>query len=451
MGLIAPKFLISADAQDVTAAIASSLVSLRLTDEAGLQADMLEIVLADTDDAAPIPLPRTGAELELFLGYDDETARMGLFICDEVEFSGPPDRMTIRARAATYEGTAGGKTSLQSQKTKSWKDGTKLADMAAKIAKDNNLELSIAASMKKIVLPHLSQTAESDISFLARVLKTYDGVVKPSGGKLVIIKRGESKTASGDKLPTVIVDKTNVTNYHLNIARREKPGTVVAFWHSTTKSRRVQITVGLGDPVQQLRHHYPNEAAAKAAAQSALDKKKRGSRKINLTVPGATNIIAEALLVLTGFRDEINGEWLISRVEHDLDGKGGYSCHIDAEKPTEAADAEENGEPDPVGTGKKEQPAGGLPEQDDDTPEPEPEASGELADLKSQLSTMKAAWIGEYTKSNAVIAEAQAAQDAGDYTLSRQKLEQSVAIVDAARAKYSAPADQLKAKIDALS
>ena len=53
-----PDFRIRADREDKTAVIKDRLLSLRLTDEAELKADDVELVLDDRDGA--IALPRTG-------------------------------------------------------------------------------------------------------------------------------------------------------------------------------------------------------------------------------------------------------------------------------------------------------------------------------------------------------------------------------------------------------
>lgn len=337
MGLnpVRPAYRISANEQDITAAILDRFVSLHLTDDTGLDSDTLEVVLSDHDSTRPLRIPSKGAELELWLGYDGTTRRMGLFVCDEVEKSGWPGRMTIRARAAIYEQTPKGKTDLQTQKTRSWPKDTKLADMVAKIAKEHGMKPAVAKSLQAIKLPHIDQTDESDISFLLRVAKTYDAMVKPGDGKLVVAKRGESKSASGDELPVVLMTADQVTDWRYSESSKESPGTVVAYWHDTRATAKKQsVTVGSGDPTKRLRHNYPTQEAAKAAAQSELDKRKRGEKKFSGTLPGNPNLLAEGRLVLSGFGEGPDGEWLLKRVEHDL-AEGGYVCRVECEKPTD--------------------------------------------------------------------------------------------------------------------
>jgi hypothetical protein len=334
-----PAFRLTANDKDITATIQDRFRSLRLTDESGLSSDMLEITLADHDPQNRIKRPPKGAELELWLGYDGQVKRMGLFVCDEWERGGWPGYVTIRARAAVYDETTKGKTDLQTQKVRSWPNGIKLGDMVAKIAKEHSMQPAVASALAGIALPHYDQTEESDLSFLLRILKHYDAIVKPAGGKLVVAKRGDSKTISGDDLPTVTLDATDITDWHVNQSERESPGTVVAYWHSTPQSHRNEISVGSGDPVTRIRHFFPTADAATKAAQAELDKRTRQRNRFSGSLPGNPDLMAEARLVLTGFGvDDVDGEWLLKRVEHELDAAGGYRCLVEAELPNDAAE-----------------------------------------------------------------------------------------------------------------
>lgn len=328
-----PAFRLSANGADITATIAAKYTSLRLTDEAGFQSDTLEITLADNDPANPVRKPPKGAELELWLGDSVAAARMGMFVMDEVELSGWPGQMVIRARAAPMEKSKGGKSDLQTQKTRDWPKGTKLQAMVQKIAKEHSLEAAVAKSLQAITLPHFDQTEESDISFLIRVAKKYDAVVKPGGGKLAVVKRGESKTASGDDMPTVVLMATDCTGWSENESARDSDGTVVAYWHDKGAAKRQEVKAGSGDPVRKLRHNYPDKASAEKAAQAELDKRGRSKNKFSCRMPGDPSLAAEAKLALLGFHPDVATSWLITRVQHEVTPGAGYTCEVEAEKP----------------------------------------------------------------------------------------------------------------------
>lgn len=344
MGLT-PDYRLLANSKDITSTINDRLISLRYTDEAGLASDMLELVLADNDPATPIQLPATGAELELFLGYDGAAERIGMFVCDEFELAGWPGEMTIRARAAPFDLSKGGKSNMQTQKTRSWAKGTTLGAVVKKIAKEHGLTAAVASKLASIALPHIDQADESDIHFLNRIAQKYDAIVKPAAGKLILAKKGEAKTISGQSLPTVKLTPPEVSRWRMVRSTRETAGTVVAYWHAVKQAHRNEVKVGTGEPVRRLKMWYPTKEMALAAARSELDRRERGRITVSVTLPGRTDLVAEGRVVLSGFRDGVDGEWSITRAEHSLDS-GGYTTTIEAETPNEGEtpDVEESAE-----------------------------------------------------------------------------------------------------------
>lgn len=336
MGLkIRPEYRLLANQADITGVIADRLKTLRFTDEAGLESDVLEITLADHDPDNPIQMPPTGAELELFLGYDGVSQRIGTFMCDEVELAGWPGEMTIRARAAPFDTSKAGKSNLQTQKTRSWPKDTKLGAMVKKIANEHGMEAALDDKLAAIVLPHIDQADESDLHFLVRVARKYDAIVKPAGGKLVLAKVGGAKTVSGQSLPTVVLAPGEVSRFRMVMSKRETAGMVVAYWHAVKSAKRHEVKVGGGEPVTRLKMYYPTREMALAAARSELDRRERRRVTISVTLPGRTDLVAEGRLVLAGFRVGVDGEWSITRAEHILDG-GGYTTTVDAEQPNDA-------------------------------------------------------------------------------------------------------------------
>jgi len=325
-----PRFRVTVDGQDITSVLIDRLVSLVLTDEAGVTSDAVEIVLADHLPLARLAIPPMGAEIRVALGYDVRLKDMGLYIADEIEVSGPPDRMRIRARASVHGATTSGKTAITAQRTRSWPAGTLLGDMVAKIATEHGLVAAVADSLRGIALPHIDQLEESDINLLTRVARERDAIAKPGGGRLVVARRGESLTATGEEMPRIQRGRGQVTSWRMVRSLRAETGQVVASWRDKGAAADVEVTAGEGDPVRRLRETYPTEEAAQAAADAALRRARREGTQISITLPGDPDLVAEARLVLSGLRAGVDGEWLITGVVHQLD-KGGYRCSVTAE------------------------------------------------------------------------------------------------------------------------
>lgn len=159
--------------------------------------------------------------------------------------------------------------------------------------------------------------------------------MKPAGGKLVVAKKGETKSVSGQQLPPIILGPQEVSSFRLVRSRRETAGSVVAYYHAIKEAKRHAVKIGAGEPVTRLRMYFPTEEMAFAAARSELDRRERGAVTVSLALPGRPELAAEAELVLAGFRDGVAGSWLITRVEHSLDAAG-YACSVEAELPNQS-------------------------------------------------------------------------------------------------------------------
>jgi phage protein D len=321
-----PTFRILADSKDVTAAIADRLISLSITDEAGFASDEITLRIDDRDDK--VALPRTGAELEVFLGYVKQgLVRMGMYTVDEIGHDGPPAVMTIRAKAANM------RQSMKSRKTRSW-NSTTLGKIVETIASEHDYTATVSADLAILAIDHVDQAEESDLHFLTRLAKERDAVFKPAAGYFVVAPRGESKSVSGKTLTPVAISGEQVNTWSMKAASRGKYQAVTANYHDAGQADRIDVTVGEGDPAFKLPFTYPNKEQAEGAAKGKLAALERGTATLDLTVVGNPALAAESMMSLSGVNSKVNGDWSVIRVDHRLEGQGGYSCNISSETPT---------------------------------------------------------------------------------------------------------------------
>ena len=323
-----PSYRIEANGNDITAAIRQRFISMTLTDEAGIASDCMTLELDDS--GAGINLPATGAELRVWLGYEGAARFMGLYVVDEIELKGPPDRMTITAKAAPMKDSKA-YTALHTQHNRSWTPRT-LGDLAASIAAEHGLTPAVSPALASHKLPHLDQADESNMNLLTRVAKSVGGIAKANDGKLIIVPQGEGKTISGKSMPTVSIARTSGTSHSVKLIGRQDYKRVVTVWRDTNAAQDKEATAGEGEPVRRIRHVYPDQAAAEKAAQTSLEAYRRGKSTLSVSLPGRTELAAEGRLTLSGFRSGVNGEWSITRVTHKLSA-GGYVTDVEGEIP----------------------------------------------------------------------------------------------------------------------
>jgi Bacteriophage probable baseplate hub protein len=286
--------------------------------------DTVELVLDDRDNK--IAWPEKNAQLEILLGYTGNgLVRMGTYVVDELEHTGPPATLTIRGKAVNMS------ASLKSPQTRSW-DDVNIGDLVTSIASAHGLSAKVSASLASIQLTHLDQTQESDLHLLTRIARDYGAITKPVSGFLVFLTQGEAKAASGQQLLTIPIDVSHIISHRMFQAQRYLFKCVRAYWHDVETATKYAVISGQGEPVFTLGQPYSNANEALHAAQAKLDAFKRGLGRLSLTVIGQPAIQASNKIALTGLREPIDGQWLIERVVHQLDSQG-LITQIEAEMP----------------------------------------------------------------------------------------------------------------------
>ena len=329
---------------DITDLILPRLVSVSIEDTAGIQSDRCEIVLSDHMPLMPLAIPPAGAELSVALGYALQSLVVGLYVVEDVEVAGPPGLMRITGYAAAWGASSGGKTALTEQRNRSWPESTTVGTLVRTIAGETGFEPAVSEGAASISLAHLDQIDESDANLLSRVARDNGLVFKPGGGKLVMVKSGESTSASGQAMPAVVLKPSQVTRWRMQIRRREAAEKVVATYRDLNGAATVDVEVdgaaayagedGVRGPVatRRLRRTYPTEAAARAAAKAELDEARRKSRTLTVDCPGNAALAAEGRLIMAGFRSGVAGEWAVTEVRHSMDASG-FRSSVTAELP----------------------------------------------------------------------------------------------------------------------
>lgn len=307
-----PAFQVIADQKDITDLLRDRLLSIRTTDKPGLEADECEIHIDDRDGA--VAFPRKGATLEISLGYEGEALTfVGKFKVDEIEVSGPPQSIAIRAKPANIAAT------MKSQKRHSW-EGVSLADIVGDIARRNKLQ---PLCRVEAAVPRADQINESDMHFITRLAKQHGATATVKDGKLIVATRGDGKSGSGKPLPSITLRRDDLANYSLTFPDRALFGEVQANYHNTKTGKLEAVVLtnsnapaGVQAPKHTERHVHPTKEAAKAAAESRISALNRATMTGKLELmKGRADVGAEKWLELTGIKDEANGTYLIESVE----------------------------------------------------------------------------------------------------------------------------------------
>jgi len=241
-----PAFNIVIEGKDVTTTLDKRLMSVTLTDNRGFEADQLDLELDDAD--GQIVLPRRGAVIQFALGWEGQPLfPKGAFTVDEIEHSGAPDRLTIRARSADFRAT------LNIRREKSWHQTT-VGDVIREIATRHNLKIALGQDLSGLSLDHLDQTNESDASFMMKLARQYGAIASVKSGNLLFIRQGQGRTASGKPLLVVTITRKEGDGHRFTLTDRGAYTGVIASWLHTReqrKRRRRKLSAAAGRPRNQ--------------------------------------------------------------------------------------------------------------------------------------------------------------------------------------------------------
>ncbi|WP_375672842.1 phage late control D family protein, partial [Bartonella sp. CL45QHWL] len=351
-----PFCTVLANGEDITRMLMDYVLSIEITDEAENKSDRITIELDDRardSDNGFLDIPLIGTVISIKLGYEGGKNRdMGSYLIDEISVSSPPQSLSVTGRAASMN------TSYRTPKSQSYHQQT-LGSIVQEIAERNGYTPKVDPSLAKIVVRHIDQTSESDMAFAARLAGEYDAVAKPVDGKLVLAKRGEGKTITGETLPIVVIHEKHCTSWDFKYSARdeagaangletdvgddqkaaadarepeeidddenfihmdnsdrasssesekaekesekqeedkEKKGGVLATYHDIRSGEKKEVKVG-NPPFHELKYTYHNQSEAVAAIAAYRNKSSRGKSSFSCDIGGDPFVQAEAKLV----------------------------------------------------------------------------------------------------------------------------------------------------------
>lgn len=309
-----PLVQIVADGENVTARVQDRLLDLRLVDEAGVKADTLSMLIDDRDGALAVPPSQSVVTVSLGIAGPRPVplTRMGTYLIDAVELTGPVRRMRLSGTAAAMAGE------IRAPRTRAWEDVT-LGEMVQTIAAEANLVPAVAPELRDIAIDYVAQTAESDLHLLTRLARQNGAVVKPVDGHLSMTRRGSGTNATGAVLPVVPLLPADLQSWTWRSAERGRYASAEASWTDLATGTTHKVVVGDGKPRRVLRHPRHNEAEARRAAQAVLDGTAQGAETARVTCAGfRPDAFAGATVKVADIRPEWAGAWSVKTATHSL-------------------------------------------------------------------------------------------------------------------------------------
>lgn len=315
------------DGVDIGTKFQDRLNSLTITDNRGMESDALEVTLSDHDGL--LNLPPKDAVIQAWIGWSNTgLVYKGLYKVKEVEHSGAPDILTIRASSADL------KSGLKQKKERSFSNVTLEAVLQA-IVFQHELDLSVHQSLAKRQIINLIQN-ESDANLLTRLADEHDAMASIKNGKLLFMPKGASQTISGQDLPTYLItrDKGDSHRYS-NTDGGDEITAVRAFYYDAAQGKKLEVVYGdaSNQNIKELRHIHQDKQSATLVAKAKLADLKRTSLTFSYNLAyGNPDLIPEMTFLFDGLKEQIDEiYWLGTRITHSIDASNGFTTALELE------------------------------------------------------------------------------------------------------------------------
>ena len=315
------------DGVDIGTKFQDRLISLTITDNRGMESDALEMTLSDHDGL--LNLPPKDAVIQAWIGWSNTgLVYKGLYKVKEVEHSGAPDILTIRASSADL------KSGLKQKKERSFSNVTVEAVLQV-IAFQYELDLSVHQSLTKRQIINLIQN-ESDANLLTRLADEHDAMASIKNSKLLFMPKGASQTISGQDLPTYLItrDKGDSHRYS-NTDGGDEITAVRAFYYDAAQGKKLEVVYGdaSNQNIKELRHIHQDKQSATLVAKAKLADLKRTSLTFSYNLAyGNPDLIPEMTFLFDGLKEQIDAVyWLGTRITHSIDASNGFTTALELE------------------------------------------------------------------------------------------------------------------------
>ncbi|GGG32981.1 late control protein D [Lysinibacillus alkalisoli] len=313
--------------KDITTELEEYLTNFSFEDAEGT-ADTIQIDLQDRHGKWHGPwLPRKNdkikAMVEILNNTDansKEKLDCGIFYVDDSSYSGPPDKVSIKAIAIPLP--EGGKDEKNSRV---W-ENVMLSQVAGDIAKSAGLKLIFDATDH--LYDRVVQDQETDLSFIKkRALK--EGVaIKVTGEYLVLYE--QKKYENKSPILTITKGADEIKDYSFKEDSNEKGYKKIEItYFDSNKKKNLKYTYdvpGVAEgPTFKSNERAKNLAEAKRFATNIAREKNKREKTGSITLKGNPKMLTGYTVQIKGFA-KFDGKYFIEKTNHDI--TGGYTTKI---------------------------------------------------------------------------------------------------------------------------
>ena len=241
--------------------------------------------------------------------------RCGMFMVDNVRFTGAPDVCEIGGICAPE--TSSFRTA---ERNKSWKKVT-LKGIVRAIASKYKLGLKFIGA--DVNIGTIEQSGETDCDFLCKTVEEYGYGMKLYRTKILIYDKASMEQAK----PSGIIHKNQVVGDYGWDTSMSGTYTGAKMRYANEKDKEVTCIVGKGPRWLRVSGSADCISQAKKLALASVNKENESATTFSLTIRGSTRYFATDTVMVRGF-GKLSGKYFIDEAEHRIDASGGYTTRL---------------------------------------------------------------------------------------------------------------------------
>lgn len=252
----------------------------------------------------------------------DKVLDCGVFEIDSVSYTGPPQKLSIKATSIPY------KTELrQTKHSRTW-ENTTLKNMGAKIAKRNGMKFMYLSDSNP-TYKRKEQVNMTDIAFLKKMCKKAGISLKVTSKTIVLFDAADYEKKK--EVKKIKAGKGNILSYSFSTKTADTAYSschVIYTDPNTKKTIEATYTPENANSDGQkleVKQKVSSVAEAQELARKSLRAKNKGETTAEFTLVGDVDYVAGITVRVYGY-GEFNGKYIVEQATHSI--TGGYKTQI---------------------------------------------------------------------------------------------------------------------------
>jgi len=252
----------------------------------------------------------------------DKVLDCGVFEIDTVNYSGPPQKITIKATSIPY------KAKLRQTKYNRVWENTTLKNMAQKIAGRSNFKVMYLSNSNP-VYKRKEQINMTDIAFLKKMCKKAGISLKITSKTIVLFDAADYEKKA--EVKKIKAGKGNIISYSFSTKTADTAYSScrVVYTDPDTKET-IEATytpenANADGQTLEIKQKVSSVAEAKELAKKSLRAKNKGETTAEFTLVGDVDYVAGITVRVYGY-GEFNGKYIVEQANHSI--TGGYKVQV---------------------------------------------------------------------------------------------------------------------------